>query len=188
MSGIGNGWVLGTCARHPHLIHLLPQELRIQLANSKAHGPLGGAFMKDRVVGKVPLTLGSSLHSIATRNGEMMLELIGSDKSRQALRADHIIFATGYSIDITRLGFLDKRLASQIREAARAPLLSSNYESSVPGLHFIGPAAANSFGPVCRFVYGAYHPARHLARYLSAILPRARSATKLKPVESTVLS
>jgi hypothetical protein len=33
----------------------------------------------------------------------------------------------------------------------------------VPGLYFIGPAAAPSFGPVCRFVYGSFHPARHLS-------------------------
>jgi hypothetical protein len=188
MSGIGNGWVMGACARYPRMIRLLAQDLRVQLANSKAHGPLGGAFMKDRVVGKIPLVLGRSLHGIATRNDGIVLDLIDADNTRQSLRADHVIFATGYKIDIARLGFLDQAFMREIRQVAQAPLLSANYESSVPGLHFIGPVAANSFGPVCRFVYGAYHPARHLARYLSAVLPRARSATKLQPVESTVLS
>lgn len=188
MSGIGNGWAMTVCARHPQLIRLLAPESRVRLANSKAHGPLGGAFMKDRVIGKVPLALGYRLRGIETRNGQIVLDLIDIDHSRQSLRADHVIFATGYSLDIARLGFLDRTLAQRVSRIAQAPQLSAHYESSVPGLHFIGPIAANSFGPVCRFVYGACHPARHLARHLTAVLPRARSAAKLQPVESTVLS
>jgi thioredoxin reductase len=188
MSGIGHGWALAVCAKYPQLIRLLTDDLRVQLANAKALGPLGGAFMKDRVVGKIPLSLGHSLRGIDTRNGQVVLDLVAADNSRHPLRADHVIFATGYKTDIARLGFLDERLVHQIRRVERAPLLSAHYESSVAGLHFIGPAAANSFGPVCRFVYGTYHPAQTLARYLSAILPRVRPTTQIQPVESTVLS
>lgn len=188
MSGIGNGWTVGVCARYPQLVRHLADDLRIRLANSSAHGPLGGAFMKERVIGKVPVMLGHSLRGIDARRGRVVLDLEAADKSRQALAADHVIFATGYSIELARLGFLDARLAQRIRRIGGAPALSADYESAVPGLHFIGPAAANSFGPVCRFVYGAQHPARHLARYLSAVLPRARSTTTIQPVESTVTS
>ncbi len=188
MSGIGNGWAIGVCARYPQLVRHLADDLRIRLANSSAHGPLGGAFMKDRVIGKVPVTLGRRLRGVDARHGEVVLDLEAADRSRQSLAADHVIFATGYSVDLARLGFLDASLAHRIRRVGRAPALSAHYESSVPGLHFIGPAAANSFGPVCRFVYGAYHPARHLVRYLSAVLPRARSTTTIQPVESTVPS
>jgi cation diffusion facilitator CzcD-associated flavoprotein CzcO len=188
MSGIGNGWAIGVCARYPRLVRHLADDLRIRLANSSAHAPLGGAFMKDRVIGKVPVTLGRNLRGIDARHGEVVLDLEAADRSRQSLAADHVIFATGYSIDLARLGFLDAGLAQRIRRIGRAPALSAHYESSVPGLHFIGPAAANSFGPVCRFVYGVSHPARHLARYFAAVLPRARSTTMVQPVESTVPS
>jgi cation diffusion facilitator CzcD-associated flavoprotein CzcO len=188
MSGIGNGWSTAVCAKYPQLIRLLTDDSRVRLANSKAHGPLGSAFMKDRVVGKVPLSFGRALQGIETHNGKVVLDLIDADNDRQSLRGDHVIFATGYKVDVRRLGFLDPKVASRIRRVDQAPLLSSHYESSVPGLHFIGPAAANSFGPVCRFVYGAHHPARHLAHHLSAVLPRVRPTTKMKPVESTVLS
>lgn len=187
MSGIGNGWNMAICAKYPELVRWLTQDSRIQLANSKVHGPLGGAFMKDRVIGKVPLALGYRLQGLETRNGQVALNLADIDNSRQTLRADHVIFATGYSIDVNRLEFLDPTLMQRISRLAQAPRLSAHYESSVPGLHFIGPIAATNFGPVCRFVYGAYHPARNLARHLSAILPRTRSATKFQPVESTVL-
>jgi hypothetical protein len=145
--------------------------------------------MKDRVVGKIPLLLGRAIQGLETRNGKVVLDFVADDgNSPQSLLADHVIFATGYKIDITRLAFLDERVLNRIRRIERAPLLSGHYESSVPGLHFIGPVAANSFGPVCRFVYGASYPARHLAQYLSAVLPRIRPTTKLKTAESTVLS
>ena len=55
-----------------------------------------------------------------------------------------------------------------------APVLSRGYETSVPGLFVIGPASAQSFGPVARFVYGAAHPARSLARRFAG----ARASTK----------
>jgi hypothetical protein len=39
-----------------------------------------------------------------------------------------------------------------------------------PNFAFIGPSAANSFSPLCRFHSGTYHSAHHLARHLSAVL------------------
>jgi hypothetical protein len=189
MSGIGNGWDMTVCAGFPQLIRLLSNEQRIRLANSKSHGPMSSAFMKDRVIGKIPVLASRFLNGIEARNGKVILDLTANDgAAQQPLHADHVIFATGYEIDLTRLGFLSQKLTNGIRLTERAPLLSAHYESSVPGLHFIGPAAANSFGPVCRFVYGTSHPARHLARHLSAVLPRVRPSAKLQPVESTVLS
>jgi hypothetical protein len=187
MSGIGHGWTMGTCAKYPHLIRLLPEDLRVRLANAKALGPLGGAFVKDRVVGTVPVWLGHSLRSVETRNGNVLLDLVDAGGARHSLRGDHVIFATGYKIDVGRLGFLNQTLLHETRLVEGAPQLSAHYETSVPGLHFIGPAAANSFGPVCRFVYGTYHPARHLARYLSAVLPRFQTTPRGQPIDSTVM-
>jgi cation diffusion facilitator CzcD-associated flavoprotein CzcO len=183
MSGIGHGWTMGACAKYPQLIRLLSPDLRVRLANAKALGPLGGAFVKDRVVGKVPLWLDRSLQKTEARNGKVVLDLVEAGGARHSLRGDHVIFATGYKIDVGRLGFLNQSLMHQIRLVERAPQLSAHYETSVPGLHFIGPVAANSFGPVCRFVYGTYHPARHLARYLSAVLPRFQPVSRGRSIE-----
>ncbi|MFP3560290.1 NAD(P)/FAD-dependent oxidoreductase, partial [Paraburkholderia sp. SIMBA_049] len=41
--------------------------------------------------------------------------------------------------------------------------LASHFETRVRGLYVIGPASAQSFGPVMRFVYGAKHAAPHVA-------------------------
>ena len=44
------------------------------------------------------------------------------------------------------------------------PLLGPGFESSLPGLHFLGATAARSFGPVSRFVSGTTYAARALTR------------------------
>ena len=129
--------------------------------------------MSAGIIGKVPLWLGRSLDEINLRsNGKVDLLLEGADGSRDMLGFDHVIFATGYKTDVTRLRFLEPEIVARMRLIGKAPRLSSHFESSIPGLHFIGPLAANSFGPVCRFVFGARFPARHLARYLPAVLGR----------------
>jgi hypothetical protein len=114
------------------------------------------------------------------------VDLVDAGGAPHSLRGDHVIFATGYKIDVGRLRFLSQKLLHGIRMVERAPQLSAHYETSVPGLHFIGPAAANSFGPVCRFVHGTYHPASHLARYLSGVTAPFRPAIRVQSFERTV--
>ena len=51
---------------------------------------------------------------------------------------------------------------------AGTPAVGRDYQSSVPGLYFIGPAVAPTFGPVMRFVFGARHAATVVTRHLAA--------------------
>jgi hypothetical protein len=44
------------------------------------------------------------------------------------------------------------------------PVMGAGLESSVPGLHFMGAAAAYSFGPIMRFVVGTWYAAPAVAR------------------------
>src|SRR5580704_4814025 len=73
---------------------------------------------------------------------------------------------TGFRIDLSRLTLLSPALRRDIAEYRRAPILTRNFESAVPGLYFIGPAAAASFGPMMRFTFGARYAARRLTRAL----------------------
>ena len=73
---------------------------------------------------------------------------------------EHVIAATGYVVDVERLKFLSSEIRSQVKTSKGSPVLSSSFESSVPRLYFVGVAAANSFGPVMRFAYGAGFAAR----------------------------
>ncbi|HMI76635.1 MAG TPA: hypothetical protein VK495_18190, partial [Steroidobacteraceae bacterium] len=57
------------------------------------------------------------------------------------------------------------------------PLLGPGFESSLPGLHFLGAPAARSFGPVSRFVSGTPYAARALARRIAG-----KARYRLEPV------
>jgi hypothetical protein len=46
--------------------------------------------------------------------------------------------------------------------------LSSRFESSVPGLFFVGALSANTFGPLTRFAFGAGFAAERLVGRLQA--------------------
>jgi len=173
-SGIGDTWPLKICGDAPWIIHALPEPIRLKIAKT-ALGPLGHAAFKQRVIGKVPLHLGQGVDSAELRSGKVQLRLVALNGARQSLEVDHIIAATGFKVDLRRLQFLD-RLLPALRTVNNAPVLSANYESSLPGLYFIGPATVNSFGPVARFVYGAVHPARRVTRHLARKLQPASVA------------
>jgi len=57
------------------------------------------------------------------------------------------------------------RRASGYSEAG-TPTLSRWFESTLPGLFFVGPSAANAFGPLLRFARGAEFAVQALARRL----------------------
>jgi hypothetical protein len=58
-------------------------------------------------------------------------------------------------------------LLSRIATTGTAPSVSGNFETSQPGLYVVGPAVANSFGPLMRFMTGAEFAAPLLAKYLA---------------------
>ena len=87
-------------------------------------------------------------------------------------RVDHVLLATGYRVDISRHGFIAETLAKEIRCSSGHPELNRGFESSVPGLHFLGAPAAATFGPLMRFVSGTTYAAAALMRVIKNY-PRA---------------
>ena len=81
---------------------------------------------------------------------------------------DHVLLATGYRIDIAKLGILAAETLKRIRQTEGSPQLSAEFESSLPGLYFVGPSAVRSFGPLVRFIAGSAYTARAVARALVA--------------------
>ena len=164
-SGIGPGLRARFYCEAPSLFHLLPENLRLLIVR-RTLGPAGGWFVKERVIGKIPLVLGFTPEAAEIRNDQVHLRLRGRDGSTHELATDHVISATGYKIDMRRLDFLSPKIRSQIKTVENTPILSSSMESSVPGLYFVGAASANSFGPVMRFAFGAGFASPHLAKAL----------------------
>ena len=165
MTGIGAGWQLSFYVHAPRIFRLLPKRVRVDRVH-KTLGPAPGWFVRDRVVGKVPLHVGSEITGVKVENGRVVLDVTDSRGNLQTMEADHVIAATGYRIDLQRLSFLNADLCNKIRVIEGAPSLSDSFESSVPGLYFIGVTAANTFGPMMRFAVGCEFVARHLSRHL----------------------
>jgi thioredoxin reductase len=163
LSGLGPGLSSRFFANSPNLFHRLPERYRIETVRTFL-GPAGGWFAKDKVIGKVPLVLGFSAVNAEILGNRVCLRLHAEDGRKRKIHVEHVIAATGYKVDLNRLTFLSPVLRTKIRTAEGSPVLSSNFESSVPGLYFTGLAAADSFGPVMRFAFGASYTARHLAQ------------------------
>jgi len=164
-TGLGPGWRSLFCTRAPLVFHAMPQWFRLEVVRRHL-GPAAGWFIKDLVVGHVAFHLGFNVVQADIQNGRVQLQLASSDGAQRTLVTDHVIAGTGYRVDLRRLAFLNPGLLAGIRSIENTPVLSMNFESSVPGLYFVGTTSANSFGPMARFAYGARFTARRLARHL----------------------
>ncbi len=172
-SGLGSGWTTWFYSRQPELFRHLPRATRVHRART-ALGPAGASWLRRRVVGQFPVLTGQAVRGAAARNGGAVLGLTAADGTSRELAADHVIAATGFRADLRRLPFLDDQLRSRLRTVVGTAWVGSGYESSAPGLFFIGPAVAPTFGPVMRFVYGTAHAAHVTAGQLAARASRRR--------------
>lgn len=165
VTGIGTGWKLFFCANLPVIFRLMPEQFRVENVR-RILGPAPCWFTKEQVVGKVGMHLGSTIESVSVKNGRINLQLKDSAGAAKTLNPDHIIAATGYKPDVRRLPFLDPGIVSAIRCVDKTPALSTTFESTEPNLYFVGITAANTFGPLLRFAFGAGFAAPRLARHL----------------------
>lgn len=164
-SGIGPGWRSFLCASAPLLFHNLPERMRLR-ATQNHLGPAPGWFMRERVEGRIPTMLGYNLAHATVNDDRVALTLTHTSGKEETLICDHVIAATGYRPDLRRLPFLAPGLRTRIKTVQHTPILSSNFETSERGLFVVGPAAANSFGPLMRFMVGAQFVAPRLAAHL----------------------
>ena len=180
-SGLGTGWRSRLCTDAPLLFHVMPLQFRLKVVR-KHLGPAGGWFSKEKLVGHVPVHVGTEVTGAVVRNGRVHLACHRQENGETNVVVDHVIAATGFRVSMRRLSFLDASLRGSLRCVDDTPILKSNFEASVPGLYFVGLASANSFGPLVRFAYGAGFTARHLSRSLK----KALGSTTSEPLASTV--
>ena len=183
-SGLGPGMRSRFFADAPGLFYYLPERLRLE-AVRRSLGPSGGWFIRDKVVGKVPLHLGCTPQGAEVKDGRVHLSVQAADGSKREIVTEHIIAATGYRVDLERLKFLNPEIRSQVKTVAGSPVLSSTFESSMPGLYFAGVAAANSFGPVMRFAFGAGFAARTLTRALAKSVTKEPASVAVRSVATS---
>jgi cation diffusion facilitator CzcD-associated flavoprotein CzcO len=165
-SGLGPGWRSWLCENAPNLFRFAPRGARIAIIRRHL-GPRSAWHMKARLESGVGVSLGESIDRAAAEDGRVRLVLRSADGTRRTVLTDHVVCATGYRPDIHRLEFLGANVRESIRTEADVPVLSQRFESSVPGLYFVGLPAVNSFGPLMRFMVGAKYAAPIVAERLA---------------------
>jgi thioredoxin reductase len=183
-SGLGPGLRSRFFANSPLAFHCLPERVRVE-AVRRTLGPSGGWFIRDKVIGKVPLHLGCTPQSAEVQDGKVHLSIRAANGSEREIVTEHVIAATGYRVDLERLKFLSPEIRSQVKTVMGSPVLSSSFESSVPGIYFVGIAAANSFGPVMRFAFGAGFAARRLSQTMAKASAQGPAFVPVAKVAST---
>ncbi len=149
----------------PNLVRRIPLPLRDKI-RTRAVRPAGSNWLPAR------------LKSVTIRTGRFVTESrsVGTQAHLKlddgsVTKADHVLLGTGYSVDISKFGFLPPPLLQRVKTLDGYPALRSGFESSLPGLHFMGAAAARTYGPLLYFVTGTEFASREL---LSRILRRRK--------------
>lgn len=188
-SGLGPGLRSWTFQKVPALFRYLPGETRLTIIRRHL-GPQAAGVMKARFDAGVKVATGEQVERATVEDGRVRLVLRSAAGAQREVLTDHVIAATGYWPDIDRLAFMSDGLRSSVRTYAGMPVVSRNFESSVPGLYFVGFPAVNSFGPLMRFMVGAEYVAPAIARHLVRAAKPAASARTVpapspQPAEAT---
>jgi thioredoxin reductase len=170
-TGLGTSWRSVACVTAPMLFYQLPRAFRHMVVR-KHLGPAPGWTSRAEVERNVTVKFGANLVRSSVRGGRARVAFAGGDGTPFAIEADHVIAATGFKVDMRRLGFISPRIMASLALEDTTPMLSRYFETSVPGLFTIGVMAANSFGPLLRFAYGAGFASRRLSQYLARTAPR----------------
>jgi thioredoxin reductase len=163
---LGLNWLL----EHPSLFTMASRGLQDKMAY-RAIRPAASIWLRPRVE-HITFTTGRHVVAAAERQGKAHVKL--DDGSERTF--DHVLLGTGYKIDIARYRFLSANLLERVRTANGYPVLNRGFESSAPGLYFVGAVAAHSFGPFMRFVAGTQYAARVLSRHV--VRAQAKQVTR----------
>ena len=164
-TGLGPGWKSWAYCNVPQAFRLLPSSRRQRIVQHHL-GPAGGWAMKNRLGAEVEILQGVSQWTADREGSRLRIRMNGEGGTTRSHTTSHLIAATGYRADLRRLRFLGDGLRSQIAENQNVPILKANFESSVPGLYFVGLASAGSFGPMMRFAFGSGFTAKRLSAHL----------------------
>jgi len=154
----------------PQLMSHIPLGYRDRI-RTRAVRPAGSRWLPARLR-NVRITLGRTV-STAEDMGNPGVRLRLDDGSERSV--DHVLLGTGYRVDVSRSSFFSPGLLKDLRVLDGSPRLTRGFGSSVPGLHFVGAAAARQFGPLLYFVAGTDSASRSLAASVAGSFTRLRA-------------
>ena len=176
-SGLGTGYRTWVWAELPGLVRHLPERTRRRLVRETLP-PAGAWWLRDRLDERVQVRTGQHLGKVVQHEDGVALTTIDRGGRRLVTEVEHVIAATGYVPDLERLTVLSPELRAHVTTRFGSPVLSRDFESSLPGLYFAGLTAAATFGPVMRFVHGADFAARRIAHHIIRRTPRPRTPVR----------
>jgi FAD-dependent urate hydroxylase len=168
-AGIGPGWLPWGLEHAPYVFQRLPRSTKDRLMHLA--GPAAASWLKPRVQGRVFLHEAQSVRTVKVAADGLDLTLANAE----TIRVDHLVLGTGYRVDITRLPMFAPSLVAHVRTFGGSPVLSSWFESSIPGLYFAGISSYASCGPLFRFVVGTDAAARRIADAVEGRVAQARA-------------
>ena len=164
-SGLGPGLRSWLYCSFPRAFRLMPDSIRIACLHRHL-GPKSQYHLRQTIERDVPVMLNHEIVQAEATDDGVRLSCRNGAGELTTVETEFVIAATGYRADCERLAFIDPKLRSAIESVDGYPRLSSCFESSAPGLYFVGLAAAGSFGPLMRFVYGVEYAAKRLGMHL----------------------
>jgi cation diffusion facilitator CzcD-associated flavoprotein CzcO len=96
-------------------------------------------------------------------SGDMLITL----NDETTLFVDHVILATGYKMDITKIPFITRgNIQEKLDTRNGFPALDTSFQSNIPNLYFTGLPAAQDFGPSFGFTSTVRTSAKIIGRSL----------------------
>jgi thioredoxin reductase len=174
MTVLGHGRDNWKLQHIPWWQHVQSDEKRLEFLHTHL-GPGGAWWLRDRVEGTFDIEPHSAVVD-AQPEGDKVRLVVASDGELRDVLTEYVVLGTGYDVDVDRIPFIDASLAARVTRIQRAPRLDRHFQSSIPGLYFVGPSTAASFGPLFRFVAGSRYCAPVVSRHLTRHV-RSRRAT-----------
>jgi cation diffusion facilitator CzcD-associated flavoprotein CzcO len=144
----------------PALLQKLPQSAQHFLRTFSIR-PAAATWLAERLR-NVVTTTHTSITAAVPVSGRLRLGL--SDGSERFV--DHVLLGTGYRVDAARYSFLTPEISRALHLVNGFPKLDRHFQSSVPGLQFLGAPAAGTFGPLMYFVSGTKYASTNLCRFM----------------------
>ena len=160
----------------PSVFTRIPRPTQDTLA-ARAIRPVGADWLAPRLEHVAKTINCSTSQAEVAAAGRVQLTLTDGTKRR----VDNVLLATGYRVDIARFEFLDEEILRSIDQVNGYPRLNGGFESSLPGLHFVGAPSAWSYGPLVRFVCGTAYTGSRVAHAIERRIGKGSNAT-LEPM------
>ena len=164
LSAVGTGWASLQWSDGPWLRRYLSDRIKTVVGKKLARSTSDADLLKRFTV--IPKLLGYQILQAKVQDRRVQLTISDAAGKQRQLVADHVIAATGHRHDVRRMSFLDADIIDRLDLIENCPRLSAHFESSVPGLYFVGAISIPSFGSLMKFVAGAAFTTQRIIRSL----------------------